>query len=248
MDREYFAFLRNDAGALRYFDAQQRSVPIGWREELGDLDSYDCASSISLFYPEVGNRWSEWAYNPYAEELLGFSGASASSRADALNAIRNQVDWHSLCGDVAGVRSLISQIQEVMEGQISGSAPDGAKLFETKAEALKASDLILNAPADHVQINWAQGTARSIACDAARKAGRREALGMAREEVLSVASGAEMPFALDVDILSMCMVCDGLGVAHEYMEHMRQRWACWMAGYAVLWDLDGVIYAYRRPA
>lgn len=40
------------------------------------------------------------------------------------------------------------------------------------------------------------------------------------------------------------IVCGDLGLLPEHRQHVRDRWAVWQAGYALLCDVDGVLYTY----
>lgn len=39
-------------------------------------------------------------------------------------------------------------------------------------------------------------------------------------------------------------VCDGLAVAQRHLEHLKARWNVWAKGYALLCDVNGVLYVY----
>ena len=76
---------------------------------------------------------------------------------------------------------------------------------------------------------------------------RGAAWDAARDAALGAARGAARDAAWDAACLAGLLVCDGLELNPKHIEHMRKRWAVWEAGYGVLFDVGGVIYAYKRP-
>ena len=71
--------------------------------------------------------------------------------------------------------------------------------------------------------------------------------GVKLYETLDAARDAAWGAARDAACLAGLLVCDGLEIDPKHMEHMRKRWAVWEAGYGVLCDVGGVIYAYKKP-
>ena len=78
---------------------------------------------------------------------------------------------------------------------------------------------------------------------AARAAVRVAAWDAARDAAWDAARDA----ALDAALLSSLTMCAGLDVDPKHMMYAKKRWAVWEAGYGVLCDFDGVIYAYKKP-
>ena len=44
----------------------------------------------------------------------------------------------------------------------------------------------------------------------------------------------------------VCIICAGLPIGQQHIDHARRRWSVCEAGYGVLCDVDGTLYCYRR--
>ena len=90
-------------------------------------------------------------------------------------------------------------------------------------------------PPEGVRLSQSRAAAWDAAWDAAGDAAGDAARDAARDA------------AKDAALLAQLYVCSGLGIDPKHMEHAKLRWSVWEAGYGVLCDVNGVIYAYKKP-
>jgi hypothetical protein len=83
--------------------------------------------------------------------------------------------------------------------------------------------------------------ARAAAWDAARDAARAAAWDAAWAAAWDAARAAAL-------VVSTEHVCAGLPLEDRHREHARARWRVWEKGYALLGDVDGVLYVYAKEA
>ena len=74
---------------------------------------------------------------------------------------------------------------------------------------------------------------------------RGAALDAAWDAALGAARDAAWDAARDAALSAALIICDGLPVQQQHVDHVRRRWAVWQAGYGVVCDVDGVLYCYR---
>ena len=87
----------------------------------------------------------------------------------------------------------------------------------------------------------ARGAAWDAAWDAARDAARGAAWDAARDAAWDAARDAAWGAGL---YCSTNYVCTGLKIDPKHKEYVDRRWQAWKKGYAVLCDVDGVLYVY----
>jgi hypothetical protein len=97
----------------------------------------------------------------------------------------------------------------------------------------------------------ARDAARAAARDAARDAARATAWHAARAAADAAARTAVRAAAWDAAedaALYACteFVCADLPLGDTHRDHARARWNVWRKGYALVGDVDGVLYVYAR--
>ena len=50
------------------------------------------------------------------------------------------------------------------------------------------------------------------------------------------------------ELMAAIAVCDGLNVDQKHVDHIKARWRVWQKGYALLCDVNGVLYVYAAEA
>jgi hypothetical protein len=91
----------------------------------------------------------------------------------------------------------------------------------------------------------AWGAARDAATDAARAAAWDAAWDAATDAARATAWGAARAAARDAELFAVSeFVCADLALDSTHREHVRARWNVWQKGYALLRDVDGVLYVY----
>ena len=245
---QFFSLISDGQGNIRYFDHQQRLAKVKMPDG-GDIESYDSHTSIATFYGQTGAKedaWNKWEYNPFTDTLILDHQNTADDRDGVMKSLMD-VDWNALCGDVEAIRGLIAQVSIIPWFKNGGVVPEGVKLFETRGAARDAAwDAAWDA-ARGAAWDAAWDAARDAAWGAARGAAWDAARGAARDAARDAAWDAVWGAAWDAACLAGLLVCDGLELNPKHIEHMRKRWAVWEAGYGVLCDVDGVIYAYKQP-
>jgi hypothetical protein len=113
-----------------------------------------------------------------------------------------------------------------------GAAWDAARDAAWNAARDAAEDAAWNAA-----WNAARGAARNAARDAARDAAWNAARGAARDAAWNAAEDA-------ADFCVIERLCADLEIAESGRNGFRARWEVWLKGYAVLCDVDGVLYVY----
>ena len=91
--------------------------------------------------------------------------------------------------------------------------------------------------------NAAWDAARDAAGNAAENAARNAVGNAARNAAENVARNAAWDAALYAEIK---YVCSGLSIDQKHIDHARARWNVWQKGYALLCDVDGVLYVYAK--
>ncbi len=221
---QFFSFISDGQGSIKYFDYNQRLAKVKMRDG-SDIESYDSHTSIATFYGLTGakeDQWNKWEYNPFTDKLVLDNQNTADDRGAVAESLK-RIDWNALCGDIESIRDLIAQVTIIPWFKNNGEIPDGVKLFETRAAA------------------------RAAARDAARDAAGDAAGSAARDAAGDAAGSAAKAAAWDAVTLARLHVCGGLEIDAKHMEHMRKRWAVWESGYGVACDVNGVIYAYKKP-
>ena len=215
----FFSFISSGTGNILYFDGKQRRNKATLKD--GSIPNYDSHTSIATFYGHAGKKedvWNKWEYNPFTDRLV----LDKQNTADDREAIQRKLlamDWGGLCGDVESVKALLAQIPTIPWFQNSGKLPEGVRLFQSRdAAGYAARDAVWNAAGNAAE--YAAGNAAEYAA--------RDATG-------------------DAALLAQLYVCSGLGIDPKHMEHAKLRWSVWEAGYGVLCDVNGVIYAYEKP-
>jgi hypothetical protein len=66
----------------------------------------------------------------------------------------------------------------------------------------------------------------------------------ARAAAWAAAGDAARDAAGDAELLGCTLVCDGLPLDQKHINHAKARWRVWEKGYALLCDVDGVLYVY----
>jgi len=104
----------------------------------------------------------------------------------------------------------------------------------------------------------ARATARAAAWDAARAAAwdaaRAAARAAARDAAWAAAWDAARAAAWDAagaaavaaDLLARIEFVRDLSIDPKHIEHAEARWRVWQKGYALLCDVDGVLYVYAK--
>ncbi len=102
-----------------------------------------------------------------------------------------------------------------------------------------------------VEAAWTatESAARKAARKADGKAAREAAEKAAGEAVWAAsweaAGEAAGDAAWDAALYTIVEhVCGDLDLAEEHRQHVRDRWAVWQAGYALLCDVDGILVTY----
>jgi hypothetical protein len=88
----------------------------------------------------------------------------------------------------------------------------------------------------------ARTAARDAAWDAAGAAAGTAACDAARDAAWDAAGAA----AADAALVATMAVAPDAGVAPEHRAHAAARWNVWRKGYALLCDVDGVLYVYAK--
>jgi hypothetical protein len=86
-----------------------------------------------------------------------------------------------------------------------------------------------------------------ITWDAARAAARAaawDAAGDARAAAWDAAWGAARAAAWDAALMARYVICTDLKIDPKHIKHVNDRWEVWKRGYALLCDINGVLYVY----
>jgi hypothetical protein len=127
---------------------------------------------------------------------------------------------------------------------VAGDAAWDAARNAAWAVAEDAAWAVARNAARTVAWNAAWDAARNAAWDAARNAARAVAEDAAR----AVAGNAAWDAARDAELMAIVHICHGLKLEKIHREHIRSRWQVWRKGYAVLCDVNGVLYVYAGPS
>jgi hypothetical protein len=134
--------------------------------------------------------------------------------------------------------------------------PDGKPLPQWKLFTAPAWDAAEDAAWDAARdaawnAAWdaARGAAEDAAWNAARGAAEDAAWGAARGAAWNAAWNAAEDAAWNAargaaDFCVIERLCADLEIAEIHRAHIRARWEVWLKGYAVLCDVDGVLYVY----
>jgi hypothetical protein len=114
--------------------------------------------------------------------------------------------------------------------------PDGKPLPQWKLFTAPAWDAARGAAWDAAR-DAAWNAARDAAEDAAWNAAWNAARGAARDAAWNAAEDA-------ADFCVIERLCADLEIAETHCVQIRARWEVWLKGYAVLCDVDGVLYVY----
>ena len=152
-------------------------------------------------------------------------------------------DLAVICGEQWPlIRDHLQEIRTMPWLDGHGPEPEGVRMC-TAHDAVQgaARDAAWRAAIDDAH-DAVQGAARGAACEAAWGAAREAVCDAAR----GAARGAVRTAACDAALYACILICDGLPLAQEHIDHIRKRWSVWQAGYGVLCDIDGELYCYRR--
>ena len=72
----------------------------------------------------------------------------------------------------------------------------------------------------------------------------QEQVDAARAAAWAAAWDAARGAARDAELMAAIAVCDGLNVDQKHVDHIKARWRVWQKGYALLCDVNGVLYVY----
>ena len=86
--------------------------------------------------------------------------------------------------------------------------------------------------------------ARDVVGGAAWDAARIAAWIAARDAAGDVVGGAAKDAAWDAQLMTSIIICHGLPLDQQHIDHVRKRWQVWQKGYALLCDVDGQLYVY----
>lgn len=93
----------------------------------------------------------------------------------------------------------------------------------------------------------ARGAARDAARDAAGAAARDAAWGAARDAAGAAAWDAAWGAARDAALYAHCKyICSGLKLTKKHLKHVEDRMEVWRRGWALLCDVNGVLYVYGK--
>ena len=131
----------------------------------------------------------------------------------------------------------VDSIKDVKFGQPDGNPLPEWKLFSHRNAAWDAA---WGAAEDAA---W--GAAWSAAGDAARGAARDAAWSAAEDAAWGAAWSVARDAARDASLYGSCLIAADL-IDPKHVEHARRRWEVWAKGYALLCDVDGVLYVYEE--
>jgi len=238
----FFYFLSNGNGDIWYFNYEQRRNKVSMKDG-SKIDSYDSHTSIAHYYGFTGEREDElnkWEYNPFNDELI-LDTQNTADDGEKVHEVISCIRWNELCGDIKSIKEIIEEAKTIPWFENNEELPCGVNLFETRGDAIRAIPDSRSIKDKILITIW----------DVARVVRRRDALS-ALEDILDVVYECDThcdagPVAIDdAYLLSAIYLCDGFYIDPEYIEHAKLRWSVWKAGYGVLGDANGVIYAYKR--
>jgi hypothetical protein len=91
-------------------------------------------------------------------------------------------------------------------------------------------------------ITW--DAARGAAGDAARGAAGGAAGDAAWDAAWDAARDAARDAAWDAALMARYVICTDLKIDPKHIKHVNDRWEVWKRGYALLCDINGVLYVY----
>ena len=82
---------------------------------------------------------------------------------------------------------------------------------------------------------------------AARAAARAEAWAAAQDAARAEAGDAAWDAAWDAALYTQIQhICGDLDIGQQHRDYIESRWDVWRKGYAIAYDVDGVLYVYAK--
>jgi hypothetical protein len=211
-------------------------IPGEWHEATGALEL--CRNGLHLTDERgVWRNWIKVGAVAWEAEARGDRVGTLTDYTERKIAVREcrllrpmpQPDWW-----VATERFIRDDIPAVPWLQPDGNPDPSWRVFRADSWAA-ARDAAWAAARDAA---WA--AARDAAWDAAWAAAR-DAAGDAAGDAARDAARAAAAYAL------IHYACRDLSISRQHRDHAAARWNVWQKGYALLCDVDGVLYVYAGP-
>lgn len=165
---------------------------------------------------KVWGDLSRWAYKVDQDNVPDWYDAK-ECEARTRKALAKKVD-KQLLSAFRDLDKLLAEIAKVKYFQPAGSPVKSWKIFYGKT---------WNAA-------WNAAWAAAAAADAAA----------AEDAAWNAAGDAARAAASDAALIARIIVCKGLPLDTQHIRHAKARWNVWKRGYALLCDVDGVLYVY----
>jgi hypothetical protein len=211
-------------------------VPGAWVEVEGEIKA--CSNGLHLT-TEPGNWYKPDCRIFIAEgegDCASEGDKTAFRRARLLREVPHPDWWERSRNFIAGLK------------EVPFFKPDGKPLPEWKLFTAPTLDAARRAAWDAAR-DAARAAARDAAWDAARdaawSAARDAAWDAARDAAWSAAWSAARDAARDAALYNEVeSICGGLGIDPKHRNYAKRQWEAWLKGYAVLCDVDGLLYVY----